>query len=194
MSERNERTNDAINDPSLLASICGEIAAGGTLVSFCNERELRYRVVNHWLFADGDRAKTYKLALDVREEHAKDLIIAELIAYMRANVVDAFVQISDPEGGATKLALKDPHDMPKELQRMIASVKFEEIFEMQGRGKDREKVHVGRMHEIKFYDKPRNIETFMKHLSMLVEKRDVKITASLADLLAGPASAAATGS
>jgi len=75
--------------------------------------------------------------------------------------------------------------MPPELQRLIAGIEFEEIFEWQGQGKDREKVHVGRIHKLKFYDKPRSIETFMKHLSMLVDRKDINVKYSLADLIAG---------
>ena len=46
-------------------------------------------------------------------------------------------------------------------------------------------VHVGNIIEVKFWDKPRSIETFMKHLSMLVERKDVSVRHSLADLVMG---------
>lgn len=181
-----EETNSAINDPEFLGDLCAHVSTTGTLVSFCNGAGLDYKLVNRWIHDNGERAKRYKLALDMRDDHAKDLIIAELIAYLSAKVTDAFVRIDGVEGGApSRQALKDIEDMPSSLQRLIASVKFEEIFEWQGTGKDRERVHVGRMHEIKFWDKPRSVETYMKHLSMLIDRKEIKGSLSLADLIAG---------
>jgi len=178
--------NDQLSDPELLPDICGEVAAGGTLSAFCAARSLNYKAVNRWINDNEERAKRYKLALDIREDHAKDLIIAELIAWLKARPVDAFEMIEDGSGRSQQ-ALKDLQDMPPELQRLIAAIEFEEVFEMQGEGKARERVHVGRIHKIKFYDKPRSIETFMKHLSMLVERKDINVKHSLADLIAGDA-------
>lgn len=178
-----EETNNAINDAETIAAICAEIAIGGTLVHYCIERGLNYKIVNRWIADDETRAARYKLALDIREEHAKDLIISELIAYMKARPVDAFKQVETENG--TAQALLELQDMPAELQRLIAGIEFEELFEWRGAGKDRERVHIGRLHKIKFWDKPKSIETFMKHLAMLVDRKEIKNTLSLAELIAG---------
>jgi hypothetical protein len=176
-------TLNAINDPELLPDICATVAGGGNLAALCRDRSLDYKLVNRWIADDEDRAHRYKLALDIREQHAKDLIIGELISYIRAKPVDAFTAI-EVDGGVRQ-AMLPIAEMPEDLQRLIAGYEFEEVFEWVGQGKDREKLHVGRMHKIKFYDKPRSIETFMKHLAMLVDRKDVNVKHSLADLIAG---------
>lgn len=168
----NDDSNNALTDPELLTDICGHVAEGGTLVSFCTEREINYKLVVRWIADDGDRLKRYESALNTREQHAKDLIIAELIAYLRADVTQAF----DAQGNLKRL-----QDMPAEVRRLIAGVKFREIFEKE----DGATVHVGNLVEVRFWDKPRSIETFMKHLAMLVERRDVTSGGkSYADLVA----------
>jgi hypothetical protein len=177
---RIEDTNSALADPELLGDICAHVSIGGTLVNFCGEHEpvLNYKLINRWIEDDSERAKRYKLALDIREQHAKDLIIAELIAYLKADITEAF----DREGN-----LKRMHDMPAPVRRLVAGIKFREIFERQQDepGGKYENVHVGNMIEVKFWDKPRSMETFMKHLSMLIERKDINVRASLADLVAG---------
>jgi hypothetical protein len=182
MREIDSETNNALADPALLTGLCTSIAEGSTLVKFCAEHDprLRYKLVLQWINDDKERAQRYKLALDQREQHAKDLIVAELIAYLEADVTTAFEKDGDGH-----LVLKDVTEMPKPLQRLIAGVEFEEVFEMQGERGDRERVHVGRIHKIKFWDKPRSIETFMKHLAMLVERKDVNLKTTIADLIAG---------
>jgi len=169
-------TNNKLADPELLPSICAYVAEGGTLTAYCNENSLHYRLVNRWIHDDETRAKRYKLALDVREQHAKDLIIAELIAYIKADVTQCF----DAEGNMLRMP-----DMGANEKRLIAGVKFREIFEMEGKGEERARVHVGNIIEVKFWDKPRSIETFMKHLSMLVERKEIDARLSLADLITG---------
>lgn len=179
-------TNDALGDPELLTDICAAISIGGTLVAFCEERGLKYKIINRWLQDDEERAKRYKLALDIRDDHAKDLIISELIAYIKADITACF----DAAGNLKAMPELGPNE-----KRLIAGVKFRELFEMQGERGDKKQVHVGNIIEVKFWDKPRSIETFMKHLSMLIEKKDIKVTTSLADLLAGdPPKQSAVGS
>lgn len=182
---RVEETNNAINEPEFLGDVCAHVAIGGTLVTLCAEREIDYKLVNRWIEDDEKRAGRYALALSIREQHAKDLIIAELIAYLKADVTEAF----DAEGN-----LKRMQDMPHNIKRLIAGVKFREIFEWQGEGKERAQVHVGNIIEVKFWDKPRSIETFMKHLAMLVDRKDINLRHSLADLVAGSMKPEAAGS
>lgn len=173
--ERGETLN-VINDETTLPDICALIASGGTLAAWCAGQEPRvsYKLVNRWIADDEDRARRYKLALDIREEHAKDLIIAELIAYLRADVTSCF----DADGNLLAMP-----DMGANEKRLIAGVRFREIFEMQGERGDRKQVHVGNIIELKFWDKPRSIETFMKNLSMLVDRKIHDVGPSLADLI-----------
>lgn len=177
-------TNNAIADPNLLTDICSEVAAGNTLTKFCLARSLNHKIINRWIHDDESRAKRYKLALDIREDHAKDLIIAELIAYLEADVTKCF----DDEGN-----LKTMPSLGANEKRLISGVKFREIFEMQPDpdnkgpkgGRTSKQVHIGNIIEVKFWDKPRSIQTFMQHLSMLVDRKDINVKHSLADLIAG---------
>jgi predicted transcriptional regulator len=181
MSEVVDRTNDALqNGEELLVDISASMIEGSTLTAYCAAHGLKYKIVLRWLNDDDDRQQRYKTALELREHHAKDLIISELMAYLSAKVVDAFVRGED---GSQRL--KFVEDWPAELQRLVAAIEYEEIFEMQGTGKERERVHVGRMHKVKFYDKPRSIETFMKHLAMLIDRTQVTGQLTLADLIGG---------
>lgn len=184
MSSVVDETNSAIADPELLTDICGEVSAGGTLTKFCAARSLNYKLINRWINDDETRAKRYKLALDIREDHAKDLIIAELIAWLKADVTSCF----DDEGN-----LRAMPEIGENEKRLIAGVKFREIFEMQDDpdsegpkgGRVKKQVHIGNIIELKFWDKPRSIQTFMQHLAMLVDRKDINVKHSLADLIAG---------
>lgn len=172
-----DNTLNAFQDAEvMLGDICGEVASGGTLVALCADRGWKYRLVNRWIADDSARAERYKLALDIREQHAKDMIIAELTAYLKADITQAF----DAEGNLLRM-----HDMPPEVKRLIAGIEFDEKFEMQGERGSKTRVHIGNVIKLKFWDKPRSIETFMKHLSMLVERHQVEGKLSLADLVAG---------
>lgn len=157
-------TNNKLADPEFFTDILAEIATGSTLVKECEKHSIHFKAVNRWINDDEERTRRYQLALDIREQHAKDLIIAELIAYIKADVTACF----DDEGNMLRM-----NEMGDNERRLIAGVKFREIFEHQGEGKERERVHIGNIIEVKFWDKPRSIETFMKHLAMLVDRKDV---------------------
>lgn len=174
-------TNDALADSQFIVDLLTHVATGGTLVQFCADREVHYKLVNRWLQDDTERAERYATALRIREDHAKDLIIAELTAYLRADVTKCF----DENGN-----MKPIKDWEHAERRLLAGYKFREIFEMEGTGKEREKVHVGNMIEVKFHDKPRTIETFMRHLAMLVDRKQHEVASSLIDLVTASMKAA----
>lgn len=173
-----ERTVDALADPLLLNEIVVEVASGGSLAMFCAQRQIMFKGVLAWLMEDHDRNEAYTQALNVREQHAKDEIIKELFCYLRADVTNAF----DDDGNM--LPVKS---WPRELQRMVAGIEFQELFEMQGTRGNKERVHIGTIHKVKFFDKPRTIELFMRNLKMLVDKHEIEARMSLADLVNDPA-------
>jgi hypothetical protein len=187
-----DETLNAINNDAeaLMSDICATVMEGGTLVALCAraERPLKFKLINRWIAEDKTRQERYDLALSIREQHAKDLIIAELTAWLKAKPLDAFELVereAGMSGASVEQRMKPMQDWPPELQRLVAAIEFEELFEHQGQGKDRERVHIGRIHKIKFYDKPKSVETFMKHLAMLVDRKIVDTRVSLADLIAG---------
>lgn len=169
---RRERTETLMNSREFMDRICGELTAGNTLVAFCRELDIIFNLVNAWIQVDAERRKRYAEAIAVREKHHSDEIITELVSYLRADITEAF----DRETGA----LKPLHEMPANVRKLIAGVEVEEIFE--GRGDDRR--IVGTLRKVKFWDKPRSMETLMKHLKMLVDRHEVSGKVTLADLLA----------
>ena len=128
---RSDGYNNNLGDPNLLADILGEIAGGSTLVLQAEAKGIPYKLLNRWIADDVERAKRYALALEIREQHAKDLIVAELVAYLKADVTEAF------EGPN----LKDLADMPPNLRRMVAGIKFNEVFTTIGSGKEKPASH-----------------------------------------------------
>ena len=66
--------------------------------------------------------------------------------------------------------LKQIHELPDSVARAIAGIEFEEVFEVQGSGADRARVHVGRIHKIKIASKLGALDSMGKHLGMFVEK------------------------
>jgi hypothetical protein len=186
-----DETLNAINNDAeaLMSDICATVMEGGTLVALCaRARPLKFKLINRWIAEDKTRQERYDLALSIREQHAKDLIIAELTAWLQskaARCVRACRARGWHGGASVEQRMKPMQDWPPELQRLVAAIEFEELFEHQGQGKDRERVHIGRIHKIKFYDKPKSVETFMKHLAMLVDRKIVDTRVSLADLIAG---------
>ena len=168
--------NDQLSEPGLLNKIILEVATGGSLVEFCRQHAMSYRAVLSWIQDDDDMAEKYQRALEIRSEHAKDEIIKEMFALLRADVTEAF-----DDNGNMRLV----RDMPPELRRLIGGYEYNEVFEQQSvpgeRGKQR--VHVGNLHKVKFWDRPKSIETFMRHLRMLDTRSEIGVDASLAQLL-----------
>lgn len=170
---RSDGYNDRLGDPELLPDICGEVAGGSTLVLVAEAKGIPYKLLNRWIADDPERAKRYALALDIRDHHAKDLIVAQLIAYLKADVTEAF------EDGN----LKHVADMPDNLRKMIAGIKFSEVFKNIGTRGNMQKVHTGNIIEVKFIDRTRTMELFMRNLAMLIDRKEISGTLSLAELI-----------
>lgn len=169
-----DNTNAAINDPEFMNNLCGLLAIGGTLARHCRSESLNYKIVQAWIAENSERHARYQAVLKVREQHAKDEVIAELLSYIRADVTQAF----NRETGA----LLPLHAMPEDVRKLIAGVEVEELYT----GKEDKRVNYGRLTKIKLWDKPRSLETLAKHLAMLIERKEVDARLSLHDLLMDP--------
>lgn len=169
---RKERAKTFLETPTAMAQICGRIVSGpGTLVDVCREfGDLHYGSVNEWIQGDEHRRKMYKDALDVRKEHAHEHVIRELMIWIKADITKAF-----NDDGSMK-ALKD---IPEDVRKFIAGVEIEELFA--GTGKN--KIEIGILRKVKFFDKGRGLELMAKHLGMLVDKREISGKLTLEDLL-----------
>lgn len=168
-----DATNDALSDPDIVRDICRHIAGTGSLRSFCAQRRLEYGMVREFL-AEGEAARAYADALVVRDDNARDLVVDELTAIIDSDLTQAF----DADGNLLRMA-----EMPERIRRMVAGVKFREIFEMQGKGEDRAKVHVGNVIELKFIDKMKAIELRGRTLAMFTDKTQHDVGVTLEDLI-----------
>jgi phage terminase small subunit len=79
---------------------------------------------------------------------------------MRIGFADP-AQVVDADG-----KLKALKEMTPDVRRAIASVEIEELFD--GRGENR--VQIGVLHKVKFWDKPKALELIAKHLKMLTDR------------------------
>jgi phage terminase small subunit len=75
-------------------------------------------------------------------------------------------------------SLKPLHKMPEDVRRAIAGVDVDELFE--GQGRDRERV--GETKKIRFWDKNRALELLGKHLKLYTDR--VEVVDGLASRLA----------
>ena len=164
-----DETNDAMCNPGLIDEIARAVAAGGTLAQFCQSRNLDHGIIRTWL-ATGEQGKRYSAAIDIRDDYARDIVFGELMAFMRADLTQAF----DESGDLRKL-----HDMPSEVRRMVSGFKFREVFD--GTGDDR--AHTGNIIEAKFLDKLKAIELMARKLSMLTDKTQHEVGPTLEGLI-----------
>lgn len=162
------------NSDATMDTICSRITAAGTLVGICREFDIHYGTINEWIQSDEGRRKRYADALEVRQQHAKELVIRELVEHRQVDVLDAF----DRETGA----LKRLEDIPEELRRVISSMEVEELFHTDPETFERSVV--GRIVKVKFYDKTRTNETLARHLKMLVDKVEHSADETLSELIA----------
>lgn len=79
------------------------------------------------------------------------------------------------EDGSIKPILEWDDD----TSRAVASIEVDELFE----GKSAKRTQIGVTRKIKFWDKNRSLETMAKHLGMLIERREDKVTVTLEKLI-----------
>jgi phage terminase small subunit len=87
-------------------------------------------------------------------------------------------------------ALKNIHDIPKEVRMALAGFEVDELFE--GHGEDR--TQIGNTVKVKWWDRPKTLELLGKHLKLFTEKHehthdfpgqtDEQLEARLAEILA----------
>jgi phage terminase small subunit len=101
-----------------------------------------------------------------RVEVTADTVLRELLLIARTDLAQAY----DENGH-----LRPIHDIPEECRRAIAGVKVFEEFD--GVGADR--VKVGEVREVKFWDKPKSLELLGKHLKLFTEVVESTATMSV---------------
>jgi phage terminase small subunit len=99
-----------------------------------------------------------------------DFIVRELLNTATINLRDAY----DQKGNLLPI-----EDMPEPLQKAIAEIKTEELFD--GRGEERE--HIGTAKTIKIADRLRALELLGKHLKMFTDVHEIPGLESLAEAI-----------
>lgn len=97
-----------------------------------------------------------------------DFIVRELLNTATINLRDAY----DQQGNLLPI-----EDMPEPLQKAIAEIKTEELFD--GHGEDRE--HIGTAKTIKIADRLRALELLGKHLKMFTDVHEITGLEGLAE-------------
>lgn len=106
-----------------------------------------------------------------RTEIKADDILKELLLIAKTDLSKAY----DETGNLLPI-----HKIPEETRRAIAGIKVFDEFE--GYGKER--VKVGEVREIKFWDKPKSLELLGKHLKLFTDRVEHEFKDGLADRLA----------
>jgi hypothetical protein len=150
-----------------LLKICSFVANNGSLIDLCREWDVQYGDVATWIHADEEREAAYTKALNLRGEWVCEAVLRELRLIGLSDVRELY----DENGH-----LKDPGDWPEEIARSVAGVETKEIFDEEG-------VKEGEVKKVKLWDKLRAIELLGKNLSLFLERKELKVTMTLEDLL-----------
>lgn len=92
-----------------------------------------------------------------RTEVKADDILRELARVALTDIGQAF----DDEG-----RLRPLKDIPEDVRRAIAGIEVEELYEWE----NKERVNIGRVRKVKFWDKTRGLELLGKHFKLYTEK------------------------
>lgn len=102
------------------------------------------------------------------------MVLQELKRIAVCNVKDAF-----KEDGSPKIITEFPDDVAK----CVAGYDVEEIWEGQGQ----DKVYVGNLRKVKFWDKNKGLEMIGRYLKMFTDKSEVSIGLTLEQMVEGDA-------
>lgn len=114
----------------------------------------------HNLLRNPKVAAVIQEAMDKRSERTEitaDVVLKELLLIARADLSQAYAD------NGKLLPIKQ---IPEDVRRAIAGIKVFEEFE--GMGKDR--IQIGEVREVKFWDKPKALELLGRHLKLFTDK------------------------
>ncbi len=150
--------------------ICSHTENGGSVVELAREWGCNVSDMMQWVYDDKTRANRYGAALKSRNEHVIESVLAEfrIIAHMDP------AECLNSEGGVKSLA-----DMSIEARKCISAIEVEEIWA--GRGED--KIQVGELKRIKFYNKLEAGKVLALNLKLLNSIPELKEAESLEDAL-----------
>lgn len=156
--------------PDFAETIFAHIANGGTLITLAQVWGVRYTDLSAYIGSRRDLGDKYNQALFARNEWEEERLLQELRAIATVDIRDAY----KPDG-----TLKDIKDIPYNVAAALSSVEVDELFE--GYGDERRMV--GYTRKVKFWDKAKAIEMFMKKHGLLIERHKHEVTRTLEDLV-----------
>ena len=151
-------------------TVFAHVANGGTLIGLAEVWGVRHSDISGYIGSNRALIDKYTAAMMARDEWEKERCLQELRAIATVDIRQAY-----NEDGT----LKTMREMPPELAACISSVESDELFE--GVGDEREMV--GYTKKVKFWDKAKAIELFMKKHGLLIERKQVQHTLRLEDLI-----------
>jgi phage terminase small subunit len=96
-------------------------------------------------------------ALQIKTGITQERVLREMAAIAFHDVRKLFREDGTP---------KAFHELDDDTAAAFAGIEIEELFEHVGTGDERRKEHVGRIHKIKRWDKPKALEMLARHLGM----------------------------
>lgn len=151
-------------------TILDHTSNGGSILELSRIWQVSFIRITRWLSSDEQRATQYKRALDARGEWFEEVILNEYRGIATTRISDAF----NDDG-----SLKNPKEWPEELQKGIASVETEELFEGQGR----DRAQIGFTKKLKFWDKRAALSDLAKTRGLFIDVHKHEAGESLEELI-----------
>lgn len=99
-----------------------------------------------------------------------DEILRELVRLSQSDIRKVF----DEDG-----ALRPMSEWPDAIAACVASVEVDEIFEYEGSGNDRKRVHIGYTKKVKFWDKNKALDMLGRHMKLFSDDDGSKTAATI---------------
>lgn len=165
-----EREYEFFSNPDSINVVCANISMGGSLITVAETLGIRYSDILKWIRTESNRNELYNQALEDRKEWAKEKVFKMIMDISSADIRSLYDETNK------LLPIKS---WPQNVASAVTAIESFEEFE--GAGQDR--TYIGDTKRVKLVDKNRSLELIMKHLSMLVEKHEVKGNLTLEQLV-----------
>ena len=165
-----EREYEFFSNPESINMVCANVSMGGSLITIAETLGVNYAGLLKWIRTESNRNQAYNQALEDRKEWAKEKIFKLIMDVSSADIRQLYDENNK---------LLPVKAWPNSVAAAVTAVESFEEFE--GSGQDR--TYIGDTKRVKLVDKNRSIELVMKHLSMLVEKHEVKGNLTLEQLV-----------
>ena len=153
----------SLTDDEILYSVCSWVSNGGNILDYCVREQVPHEEILRWLDSAPERRQTYEVAIRSSWEWGKASVLRELSRIALLDTRD----IIDDEG-----RVKPVSQWPSEVAHAVSQV---EVIEL--------KSGHGVIKKIKLENKIRALELIGRELGMFVERKDVQVSGSLAELV-----------